>query len=296
MAVGEIRNAILANDEGIIFDDSHIVRLASHRYLLVTTTAAAAVAGAMIERYLQIEWPALEVFSTPVTTQWAMMSLAGPLSGEVLRKIHPASRLDDIGPMTAWQGRLEGVAARILRISYTGERAYEIMVPAAAAPGLWDRIRRAGRSSGLELFGLEALDTLRIEKGFFHIGVETDGMTIPDDLSDRQALEHGSLGQRSFARRRAQEGERLQLVGLLTEDARTRLPVGAEISKDWKSPSEGHVTSSVDSPLLRRPIALAMLASGRSRHGERLLLQHGEKSYSARVTEPCFHDLDGSRL
>lgn len=296
MAPGEVRAAFLSDDKGTIIDDSHVACLSPYRFLLVTTTGAASAVAALIEFYLQIEWPELEVFSTPVTTQWAMFTLAGPASSQILSAIEPALPIADLNPMTAWVGRIAAIQARILRISFSGERAYEIMVPALAGSDLWEQLQTVGEEFGLQRFALEALDTLRIEKGFIHVGVETDGTTIPADVrGDVDPAGAAHLGFRSSARPDAVRDGRLELVGLLTDDGR-KLPAGAEISDGWERASEGHVTSSVHSPTLGRPIALAMLENGRARNGERVLLQHREESYYAVVTQPCFYDPQGSRL
>lgn len=297
MGIGEVRGCLATNDESVIIDDSHIARLSPNRYVIITTTAAGPTLASLSERLLQLEWPDLRVFITPVTTQWAMISLAGPRSRDVLGEADSGLPWAKLGYMRLWEGKVCDIPARIFQISFTGETAYEIMVPALAAAALWNRLREAGRAFGLEPFGLEALDTLRIEKGYIHVGVETDGATVPDDVRPGTAdNDQDYLGQRSSRRSEGLRGGRLQLVGLISEDRQTKLPVGAEIASSWASPSEGHVTSSIQSPTLGYPVALAMLSDGRLRIGERLMLQHGDDSFSATVTAPCFYDPEGARL
>ena len=152
---------------------------------------------------------------------------------------------------------------------------------------------------GLTLIGVEAVLTLRTEKGYIAIGIDTDGTTLPGDLGLAGAVGTKAsdfIGRRSLSRPAAVRADRLQLVGLLSDGR--RLPVGAHVVRSGgaSAASDGHVTSSVDSPHVGRSIALAMVRSGRSRLGEEILLADMDERYRARIVEPCFFDIGGERL
>jgi sarcosine oxidase subunit alpha len=141
---------------------------------------------------------------------------------------------------------------------------------------------------------------LRVEKGYIHIGTDTDGTTLPGDIGFARAIKTKKsdfVGRRSLSLPFAQDNRRLQLVGLEPRDGRTLLPVGAHISSSPPpSSSDGHVTSSVMSVVLDRPIALGMLANGSARIGEEVSVYHLDRSFRARVVSFAFVDPKGSRL
>jgi len=197
-------------------------------------------------------------------------------------------------------GTLDGVPLRVLRASYSGELGYEMNLPADHAPRLFARLWERAAEIGAVLYGIEALQVLRIEKGYLHIGTDTDGTTLPADVGMARGIERKIahfVGGRSLSRPTALDPQRLQLVGLRPVDGRTPLPVGAHIAPHAPpAPIDGRVTSSCPSPALREPIALALLTRGSQRIGERVKVYHLGTEIQAQVVKTPFVDPEGRRV
>jgi sarcosine oxidase subunit alpha len=202
--------------------------------------------------------------------------------------------------MTMRESALDGVALRVLRASFSGELGYEINVPADHIEPLLERLWAQARDFAAVPYGIEALEIMRTEKGFIHIGTDTDGTTLPQDIGFARAMERKAanfVGRRSLARPAARDPNRFQLVALIPVDGRTRLPVGAQIAAAAPpTQTEGHVTSSYWSPELERPVALGMLARGTQRLGERIRVHHLGDIIEAEVVKAPFIDPAGARL
>ena len=170
LAVGRCRYGVMLRDDGIVMDDGTTSRLAPSHYLMTTTTVNAAKVMQHIEQLLQIDWPELEVFATSVTEQWAAAALAGPQARDVLAKIVDIDVSND-GVSVPRGGRMPRcgergtIPARLFRMSYSGELAYEIHVPADRGRAMWEAVLDAGAEFGIMPYGTEAMSTLRIEKG-----------------------------------------------------------------------------------------------------------------------------------
>jgi len=271
---------------------------------MTTTTGNAAHVFGWMEEWLQCEWIGLPVYLTSVTTQWATVAVTGPGARRLLEEL---SEDVDLSPgafphMSAREGVVAGIAARIFRISYTGELSYEVNVPANAGLALWQALVTAGEKHGATPIGTEALHILRAEKGYIAVGQDTDGSVTPDDLGLGWAVSRKKdfLGRRSLSRPAIARKGRKQLVGLLTDDARLVLPEGAHIVAEVRAkppmPMLGHVTSSYFSPNLGRSIAMAMVENGRARMGEKVSLWVDGAAVRAEVTSPVFFDPEGGRL
>jgi sarcosine oxidase subunit alpha len=201
------------------------------------------------------------------------------------------------------EGTVGGCPARVFRVSYTGESSYEINVPAGRAPSLLDRLLDVGRDHGIVPMGVETLMVLRAEKGYLHVGADTDATTLPDDVgfgAVARKKQQDFIGRRSLARADALREDRLQLVGLLSENPAEVLAVGSQVlptlGARLPARSRGRVTSSAMSPALGRSIALALVERGRSRIGEVVELYDQGVRRRARITEPVFYDPAGARL
>jgi sarcosine oxidase subunit alpha len=198
---------------------------------------------------------------------------------------------------------IEGVAGRVARVSFTGERSYELSVPSGRGVALWRRLLDLGQPFGILPYGLESLSLLRAEKGYLLVGTDTDGTTMPDDLGmsgPLKAKQVDFVGKRSLLTPEATRADRRQLVGLGSADAGVVLPVGAHIveRRDGAMRSLGWVTSSAMSPTLGRPIALAMIERGRAlaEAGSTVEVFAVGRTMQAVVTPPCFYDPQGARL
>ncbi len=302
LPVGRVRYGLMLTEHGIVSDDGVCARLAPDRFLVGTSSAAAARIAAVMEEWLQGEWPDLRVFATPVTHQCGVITLTGPRARDLLAALGTDIDLAKHAfPHMAWrQGQVAGVPARVLRVSFTGELSYEINVAARAAPELWARIVAAGQGFDLMPFGVESLMVLRIEKGYVHVGSETDGTSVPDDIGMGGAVARKAsdfIGRRSLLRAEAMRGDRNQLVGLIAEDRQARLNAGAHLlGAGPREGSEGFVTSACWSPTLEHGVALGLLRRGRSRMGERVIVFDEGREMPARVVAPCFIDPKGTRL
>ncbi|MGW0885883.1 sarcosine oxidase subunit delta family protein [Streptomyces sp. NPDC002671] len=305
LKVGMIRYGVMCHLDGMIFDDGTVIRLAQDRFLVTTTTGNAAAVLDWMEEWLQTEWPGLRVRCTSVTEQWATVALVGPRSREVLGTLAPALAVDnDSFPFMAWRDTtVAGVEARVCRISFSGELAYEINVSPWEALALWEALYEAGAPFGITPYGTETMHVLRAEKGYPIIGQDTDGTVTPHDLGMSWAVSKKKpdfIGKRSYARADAVRPDRKQLVGLLPEDPGAFLPEGTQLVADSVLPAPpvpmlGHVTSSYRSAALGRTFALALVKGGRDRIGERLYAPVGDRLVPVTVASPVLYDPEGAR-
>lgn len=300
---GRCRYGLMLNEHGILFDDGVVARIADDHFLVGTTSGHAAAVQAAFEEWLQCEWTDLAVACQNVTQGWAVMNVAGPNARTILQALETDIDLSaDAFPHLAHrEGVLEGVPCRIQRVSFSGELSFEVAVPTRYAAALHARLMEAGAPHGITPFGIEALMVLRTEKGFLHIGSDTDGMTLPQDIGfggPVTAKKVDFVGRRSCLRPDGQRPDRRQFVGLESLDGRL-LPVGGHVLKPGEAAparSQGWVTSSVRSPTLGRPHALAMIEAGRARMGEEVQVWDLGTSHRARIVDPCAFDPAGERM
>ena len=305
LQVGACRYGLMLGEDGMVMDDGVSAKLADNHYYMTTTTGGAAHVLAWMEQWRQTEWPEMQVYFTSVTDQWAVISIAGPKARELLNQC--TSGLDtsnsDFPFMSFREAQCAGVAARIFRVSFTGELSYEINVPANYALHVWEEVCRCGQQFGITPYGTETMHVLRAEKGFIIVGQDTDGSVTPVDLGMNWIVSKKKdfLGKRSLFRSDCIRNNRKQLVGLETEDPKFVLPEGAQLIEDENTssfpiPMIGHVTSSYWSENLQRSIALAVVKGGRSRMGTRIFsrLISGE-TVPATIRSPIFYDPEGER-
>ena len=306
LAVGRCRYGLMLREDGTIFDDGVTARLAENRYLMHTTTGNAEAVFAWLERWHQTEWPELDVYLTSVTDQWATTAIVGPKSRAVLGALCDDIDLspDAFRFMDVREGHVAGIAARVFRISFSGELSFEVNVSAQHGRQVWDAIVEAGGEFGITPYGTEAMHVLRAEKGFIIVGQDSDTTTTPHDAGMDWAVRRnkpfGFLGDRSLDVSDHQRKDRLQLVGLATTDEATVLPEGGQLvdrpEAEPPVPMQGHVTSSYYSARLGRSIALAMVKGGTSRLGDTLYSPLADgRTVSAKIVSPVFYDPDGDR-
>ncbi|HJS91482.1 MAG TPA: 2Fe-2S iron-sulfur cluster-binding protein [Steroidobacteraceae bacterium] len=302
LPVGRARYGIMLREDGMLFDDGTTSRLGLQHFLVTTTTANAGAVLEHLEFHRQSVCAGLDVRLTDVSDQWAQLAVAGPRSRELIGSI--VSELDLSNGafpfMAAAPARIAGIAGRVFRISFSGELAYELAVPASEARKAWSALLEAGRPFGLVPYGLDALNTLRIEKG--HVtGAELNGNTTADDLGfGRMLKSEGEFIGRALARRPGLAApDRLQLVGLHPLDRTRRLRNGAHlVAAEAPESSLGYVTSSSPSVTREGWVGLALLAGGRSRIGQQLLLTspiHGER-LEVQITSPVSFDPENHRV
>lgn len=300
---GRCRYGLMLNEHGVVYDDGVFARIAEDHFLVGTTSGHAAPIAENFEEWLQCEWPDLRVLVENVTTSWAVMNLAGPRARDVLVAVGTDIDLspDAFPHMTYRAGHVGGVAARIQRVSFSGELSYEVAVPFGYGASLWDAMMRAGAAYGITPFGVEALMVMRVEKGFLHVGSDTDGTTYPQDIGFGAAMAKKPddfVGRRSTMRPDGLRADRRQLVGLEVTDGRGPLEVGAHVlgAAGGQRDAQGWVTSSVASPTLGRPLAMALVTRGTERIGDAVRVWDLGASRPARIADPRFYDPAGERL
>jgi sarcosine oxidase, subunit alpha len=302
---GKSRYGLLLRDDGFIFDDGVIARLAPDRFHVTTTTGGAPGVLELMEDYRQTEWPELKVWITSTTEQWAVIAVQGPRARDVV-----ASVISDLNiansafpHMSVGRARIGNVPVLVFRVSFTGELGFEINVPANFGEAVWKAVFAAGEPKGITPYGTESMHVLRAEKGYIIIGQETDGTVTPDDAGLSWAIGKNKpdfVGKRSLARAAMRLGGRKQLVGLLTDDPKVLLDEGAQVIErsGLKAPLSmiGHITSAYQSSVLGRSIALAMVADGRARHGKTLYVSMPAGDIPVKVTGSVFYDPEGKRI
>jgi sarcosine oxidase subunit alpha len=303
LAPGRCRYALMLGENGFVLDDGVVARLTPDRFHVTTTTGGAAHVLHHMEDYRQTEFSHLRVWLTSITEQWGVIAVQGPRSRDVLAPLVEGLDLATMPHMSVRTCRVAGVAARLFRVSFTGEPGYEVNVPAGSAQAVWDAVLAAGSPFDIAPYGTEAMHVLRAEKGFFMIGQETDGTVTPDDLGLAWMISRRKrdfVGKRSLLLPDMVRADRKQLVGVVTADAGVVLEEGAQIVADAQPPvpatTLGHVSSAYWSEALQRSIALALVAGGRARIGSTLYVPLVDRVIPVTVTPPMFYDDAGTRL
>ncbi|MFY9679785.1 glycine cleavage T C-terminal barrel domain-containing protein, partial [Glutamicibacter protophormiae] len=306
LKVGMARYGVMCKADGMVFDDGVTLRLAEDRFLMHTTTGGAAGVLDWLEEWLQTEWPELDVTCTSVTEQLATVAVVGPRSRDVVAKL--ASGLDVSNEAFKFMSFRDvtldsGIEARISRISFSGELAYEIAIPSWHGLRVWEDVFAAGQEFNITPYGTETMHVLRAEKGFIIVGQDTDGTVTPQDAGMEWVVSKlkDFVGKRSFSRADNLREDRKHLVSVLPVDTTLRLPegaalVGAEaLAVDGITPMDGWVTSSYNSPALGRTFGLALIKNGRSRIGEVLKTPVNGQLVDVLVSDLVLFDPEGSR-
>jgi sarcosine oxidase subunit alpha len=305
LAPGRLRYGLLLGEDGFIRDDGVIGRLTADRFHVTTTTGGAARVLAMMEDYLQTEWPELKVWLTSTTEQWAVIALNGPNARKFIEPLVEDIDLSNeaFPHMSVAEGKICGVPTRLFRVSFTGELGFEINVPARYGRSVWQALNEAGQKWGVTPYGTETMHVLRAEKGYIIVGQDTDGTLTPDDAGLAWAIgktKPDFVGKRSLTRPDMIDPNRKQLVGLVTRDPKVVLEEGAQIVADPGQPIPmkmiGHVTSSYWSETLGRSIALAVVEGGRARKGQTVHVPMPDRTHAAAIAGMVFFDPDGKRL
>jgi sarcosine oxidase subunit alpha len=306
LPVGKVRYGAMLREDGFVMDDGTTAHLASDHWVMSTTTANAGKVMQHLEFCHQVLWPELDIQMVSVTEQWSQYAIAGPRSRPLLHKLFGQTVDLSNGSfpyMACGEFQVGSIPIRFFRISFSGELAYEIAVPAGYGEALAQSLEAAGREFGLTLYGTEALSVLRIEKG--HVaGNELNGQTVASDLGlGRMMSTKKDFIGRAMARRPALvDPKRPALVGLKPIDPAARLRAGAHLVPLGTTPSpqsdEGYVTSAAFSPSLGYEIGLGLLARASERVGERIRAFDPIRSADTEVevVSPVFIDSEGVRV
>jgi len=306
LPVGRARYGVMLREDGFVLDDGTTARLAADRFFMTTTTANAGRVYQHMQFCHQVLWPELDVQFTSVSDQWAQFSIAGPSARELLSLVvdAPFDVSDAALPfMAATESTIQrGVPARIFRISFSGELAYEIAIPARYGEAFAARLMQLGRRLGVTPYGTEALAVMRIEKG--HVaGNEIDGRTTARDLGLGRMMssKKDCIGRTMASRPALLDPDRPAFVGFKPVHATARLRAGAHLipcrAAATAANGQGVVTSVAFSPALGHWIGLGLIARGPQRLGEivRAVDPVRGGDIEVEIAAPCFIDPEGVR-
>jgi len=302
---GRCRYGIMLREDGFIYDDGVVGRLAPDRFHVTTTTGGAARVMNMMEDYLQTEFPHLNVWLTSISEQWSVIAVQGPNSRKIIEPLVEGIDMSDeaFPHMSVREGKICGVPTRLFRMSFTGDRGFEVNVPADYGQAVWEALWAEGKKHGACAYGTEAMHVLRAEKGYIIVGQDTDGTVTPNDAGLDWAVgkkKTDFVGIRGLTRPDLVAPGRKQLIGLKTKNPKTVLEEGAQIVANPGQPVPmkmiGHVTSSYWSENCGQSIAMALLIDGRSRMGETLFVPMPGETIEVEVCSAVFFDEKGGRL
>jgi methylglutamate dehydrogenase subunit C len=304
LPIGKARYGVMLREDGFVMDDGTTTRFAEDRFYVTTTTLNAAKIMQHIDYARQVLWPELDVQATSVTEQWSTFAVAGPRSRALLQKLLPAIDLsnESFPYMTAAEFGWQGAPARLFRLSFSGELAYEISVPASAGDILVRALFETGNAFDVVPYGTEALGVMRIEKGH-PAGNELNGQTTAGDLGMGRMLsaKKDFIGRVMAGRPGLTDPDRPSLVGIRPlRGERLRagghlVPLGAP---PVASNDQGYVTSTAFSPTIGDWVGLALLKRGPDRHGEHIIVHDPLRGadVEVEVCHPVFIDREGARV
>ena len=305
LPVGKARYGLMLREDGLVMDDGTATRFAHDHFFVTTTTANAGQVMQHIDYARQVLWPELDVQVTSVTEQWSTYAVAGPRSRELLQRVLPEVDLSNLAfPfMSAAAIRWNGHPARICRLSFSGELAFEVSVSAERGEALLRRLFELGPAVDAVAYGVEALGVMRIEKGH-PAGSELDGTTTAGDLgmAGMMSRKKDFIGRVMAARPGLADPSRPALVGLKPVEGHQLIRAGAHLlavgAPATAAYDEGHVTSAAWSPTLGHTIGLALLKDGASRYGEQVVVHDPVRGADivAEVCHPVFVDPKGLRV
>jgi sarcosine oxidase subunit alpha len=264
LEVGKVRYGVMCLEDGVVFDDGVTGRLGPDRYIMTTTSSGAASVQEWIDNWLQTAHPEWQIHVTPVTTAYASINVAGPKSRELLLRLTEGVDLspDAFPYMRVRAGRIAGVDGCFMwRIGFTGELSYEIHVPAAYGLHVWETLLESGADLGIEPFGVEAQRILRLEKGHFIVGQDTDGLTgaYGTGLGVLVKLDKEDFAGKPELAWQSERDDYFRLVGLQPLDSSVVPPEASQIV-EGENGIAGRITSSRMSPTLERSICLGFVA------------------------------------
>ena len=305
LPVGKARYGLMLREDGIVYDDGTTWHLSDTNYLMTTTTAHAAGVMEHLETCLAIHWPEMKVHVTSVSDQWAGAAVAGPKSRDLLAKFIPdVDFSNDAFPFMAIRHghTSQGIPVMLCRLSFSGELAFEVYTPTRFGLAVWNALQSAGKEFAMVSYGIEALGTMRLEKGHV-VGAELNGRTTAEmvGLGNMVSQQKHAIGSAMTTRAGFTDPNRQQLVGLISSSGEP-VRAGSHLvrSADARKPgiSLGHVTSSAYSPALEKYIALALLEKGRDLIGNELFAAFPLKGHHVpvEIVDPCFFDKDGERM
>ena len=301
LAIGQVRYGVMCAEDGVILDDGVTGRLGEGHYMMSTTSGGAGGVWNWLDEWLQTSFPGWDVKMTAVTDGYASINVAGPNSRQLV------SRLTDIdldperfGYMQLRTGEIAGVPnCFVWRIGFTGELSYEIHVPSGFGLALWESLLEHGADLGVAPFGIEAQRVMRLEKGHFIVGQDTDGLSQAFGMGFDRAIK---LDKADFSGKpelvwQKERGDYLKLVAIQTDDPSIVPPESSQIISPEGS-ILGRITSSRHSPTLERSICLGQLSPDLAVGGQTIAIRLPDaRTVTAKVmAEHAHFDPEGTRL
>ncbi len=300
---GRVRYGLMLREDGYVMDDGTTARLGPQHYVMTTTTAAAGEVMRHLDFVSQCLRPDLDVRYTSVTEQWAQFAVAGPKSRDLLNQLLETPIDNETWPfMSCGAIRIGGVEGRLFRISFSGEHAYEVAVPARFGASLFSHLVEMAKQHGGGAYGMEALNVLRIEKG--HIThAEIHGRTTAFDCGFEKMVsaKKDCIGKTMSQRPGLLDPMRERFIGLRPVAATGKITAGAHLFNPGdpaqRAFDQGYVTSVAFSPDLGHDIGLAFVKNGPARIGETLRLVDHLRGVETQVQicDPVFIDPEGGR-
>jgi methylglutamate dehydrogenase subunit C len=304
LPVGKCRYGLMLREDGIVFDDGTTARMGEHEYVMTTTTANAVTVFRHLEFCRQCLWPELDVQLISTTEAWAQFSVAGPNARNLLEKIVDQDISDQAFPyMGAGNITVGGLRARLFRISFSGELAYEIAVPTRYGDALLREMLARGAEFDPIVYGTEALGVMRIEKG--HVaGGELNGQStaLNMGLGKMVSKKKDSIGMVLSQREGLTDENGYRLVGVKPVDPQAKLTAGSHFLENGAEPvaanDGGWLTSKVYSPHLGCDIALGYLKAGDKKIGQRMRIVNllAGLDTEVEIISPHMFDPEGERL
>ncbi len=284
---GQVRYALMTNDEGGVLDDVlvyHLQDAAGGSYYLLVVNAS--------NRPKIINWLGQhpepdDVQVTDLTTSWAMIAVQGPKALALLQPLVEAD-IASLKYYMATETRIAGHGGIVSRTGYTGEDGCEVIVGNAAVESLWEQLLAAGEAEGVVPAGLGARDTLRLEAGMPLYGHELSEQINPyqANLGFAVDLEGTAFPGQEALRKLAQDTAQPRVAGLVLEGRRPARE-GYPVLRDGQE--VGRITSGTFSPTLQQPIALALLAPEHTAEGTSLQVDIRGQVVAAQVVALPFY-------
>ena len=307
LPIGKVRYGLMLREDGLVMDDGTTARMSEDHFIMTTTTINAESVYRHLEFCHQCLWPEMDVHLISTTDAWAQIAIAGPNSRKIISKIVD-SEFDISNENFPYMACKElticgGVTARLFRISFSGELAYELSVPTQYASSLVSYLMEVGKNEKIVPYGTEALGVMRIEKGHA-AGAELNGTISALNLNmDKMvSTKKDSIGMILSKREGLRLPDGLRLIGLKPIDPKIQLTSGSHLfnENDNRKPENdlGYVTSSCYSPTLESFIALAFLKNGTKRFGEKIKVSNPilKNETTAEICNPIFVDPNGDRV
>ncbi|MDH3683301.1 MAG: sarcosine oxidase, partial [Acidimicrobiia bacterium] len=307
LPIGGVRYGVMCAEDGVVMDDGVTGRLAEHHYLMSTTSSGAATVWEWAENWLQTMHPEWDVSITPVTTAYTSINVAGPKSRELMARLTDVDLDPEAFPyMNVRRGSIADVAGCVMwRIGFTGELSYELHVPAGHGLHVWESLLALGEDLGIAPFGLEAQRIMRLEKGHFIVGQDTDGLTKMPSTGLDELIKHDKddfAGKPELAWETATTesngAEIPRLVAIQPTNPRVVPEEACQIVRPDTNEIIGRITSSRHSPTLDRSICLGQVLPEAAAAGSELtvVLTTGDRITAEVMPHHAHFDPQGTRL